>query len=52
VRIEVTPWKERHPVLAAPGVLWRLSREGVFRRSAAPAGQAPAGQAPLPRSQG
>ena len=47
VRIEVTPWKERHPVLAAPGVLWRLSREGVFRRSAAPAGQAP-----LPRSQG
>ncbi len=41
VRIEVTPWKERHPVLAAPGVLWRLSREGVFRRAATHAGPAP-----------
>lgn len=41
VHIEVTPWKERHPVLAAPGVLWRLSREGVFRRAATPAGPTP-----------
>ncbi len=24
--IELTPWRERHPVLAAPGILWRLSR--------------------------
>lgn len=22
--VEVTPWRERHPVLAAPGVLWKL----------------------------
>jgi hypothetical protein len=28
--IEVTPWRERHPLLAAPGVLWRVWR----RRSA------------------
>lgn len=27
VAIEVTPWRERHPLLAAPGVLWRLWRE-------------------------
>jgi hypothetical protein len=26
VAIEVTPWRERHPVLAAPGVLWRVWR--------------------------
>lgn len=26
VAVEVTPWRERHPVLAAPGVLWRLWR--------------------------
>ncbi len=25
--VEVTPWRERHPVLAAPGVLWRLWRQ-------------------------
>lgn len=24
--IEVTPWRERHPLLAAPGVLWRIWR--------------------------
>ena len=24
VAVEVTPWRERHPVLAAPGVLWRV----------------------------
>ena len=26
VRIEATPWRERHPILAAPGVLWRVLR--------------------------
>ncbi len=24
VRLALTPWRERHPVLAAPGVLWRV----------------------------
>jgi hypothetical protein len=32
VRVELTPWREKHPVLAAPGVLWRVWRE----RKAAP----------------
>ena len=27
VALEVTPWRERHPLLAAPGVLWRVWRE-------------------------
>ena len=26
VAVALTPWKERHPVLAAPGVLWRVWR--------------------------
>jgi len=26
IALEVTPWRERHPVLAAPGVLWILWR--------------------------
>lgn len=26
VRIALTPWRERHPVLAAPAVLWRVLR--------------------------
>jgi hypothetical protein len=26
VLVPLTPWRERHPVLAAPGVLWRLWR--------------------------
>ncbi len=26
VKVEVTPWRERHPVLAAPGVLWKVWR--------------------------
>lgn len=26
VPVELTPWRERHPVLAAPGVLWRVWR--------------------------
>lgn len=28
VAVELTPWRERHPVLAAPGVLWRVWRRG------------------------
>ena len=27
VAVEVTPWRERHPVLAAPGVLWHVWRQ-------------------------
>lgn len=27
VTIALTPWRERHPLLAAPGVLWRVWRE-------------------------
>ncbi|AKQ41031.2 hypothetical protein CP97_01685 [Aurantiacibacter atlanticus] len=26
VKVEITPWRESHPVLAAPGVLWRVWR--------------------------
>ena len=26
VTLPLTPWRERHPVLAAPGVLWRVLR--------------------------
>lgn len=26
VPVELTPWRERHPVLAAPGVMWRVWR--------------------------
>lgn len=34
VPVALTPWRERHPVLAAPGVLWRVWRA---RRRAGPA---------------
>ena len=27
VPVEVTPWRERHPILAAPGVLWKVWRK-------------------------
>lgn len=27
VPVTVTPWRERHPILAAPGVLWRVARD-------------------------
>lgn len=27
VTVKLTPWRERHPVLAAPGVLWSVWRE-------------------------
>lgn len=26
IEVELTPWREKHPVLAAPGVLWRVWR--------------------------
>ena len=31
VRVRPTPWQERHPVLAAPVLAWRLYRQGAFR---------------------
>lgn len=32
-RPDLTPWRERHPILAAPGVLWRLSQARNRERS-------------------
>lgn len=29
VRIPLTPWRERHPVLAAPGALWQVWRQAA-----------------------
>ena len=31
VKIAMTPWRRRHPILAAPGVAWTLWRAGVLR---------------------
>lgn len=31
VPVEFSPWQRRHPLLAAPFVLWRLARRGVVR---------------------
>jgi hypothetical protein len=31
VRIEIAPWQRRFPLLAAPGLYWKLRRLGVFR---------------------
>jgi hypothetical protein len=31
VAIAVTPWRRRHPILAAPGVAWTLWKRGVLR---------------------
>jgi hypothetical protein len=31
VSIAVTDWQRRHPLLAAPGLAWRLYRRGAFR---------------------
>ena len=31
VKTTVTPWQRRHPLLAAPGLAWRLYRRGAFR---------------------
>lgn len=32
VTLEVTPFRERHPILAAPGVLWALRRRRTVKR--------------------
>lgn len=31
--VPLTPWREKHPVLASPGVLWRLWRRRVQRET-------------------
>ncbi len=31
VRVAVTPWQHRHPLLSAPVLAWRLYRRGAFR---------------------
>lgn len=31
VQLVLTPWQRRHPVLAAPGILWKLKRMGAIR---------------------
>ena len=31
VPVEFSPWERRHPLLAAPFVLWRLARRGAVR---------------------
>jgi len=31
VRIEVSPWQRRFPLLAAPGLYWKLRRRGILR---------------------
>ncbi|HMB77724.1 MAG TPA: hypothetical protein VKN76_15105 [Kiloniellaceae bacterium] len=31
VEVELTPWQARHPILAAPLLLWRLYRQGAIR---------------------
>jgi hypothetical protein len=31
VTVSVTDWQRRHPLLAAPGLAWRLYRRGAFR---------------------
>ncbi|WP_338661214.1 hypothetical protein VQH23_13295 [Pararoseomonas sp. SCSIO 73927] len=31
VAVELTPWQRRHPILAAPLLLWRLRRRGAVR---------------------
>jgi hypothetical protein len=31
VTVPVTDWQRRHPLLAAPGLAWRLFRRGAFR---------------------
>ena len=31
VPVEFRPWERRHPMLAAPWILWRLTRRGIVR---------------------
>lgn len=33
ITVELTPWRERHPVLAAPGVLWKIWRSRSQRQN-------------------
>lgn len=47
VAVALTPWVERHPVLAAPGVLWRVWRARRQRVAEAPC--SPAAAAPVDR---
>lgn len=31
VKVKLTPWQRRHPILASPVLLWKLKRQGVIR---------------------
>ena len=31
IATKATPWQRRHPLLAAPGLAWKLYRQGAFR---------------------
>ena len=31
VKTTLSPWQRRHPLLAAPGLAWKLYRQGAFR---------------------
>ena len=31
VKVILTPWQRRHPILASPALFWRLYRKGAFR---------------------
>ncbi len=31
VKLNLTDWQRRHPILAAPGIIWRLKRRSVLR---------------------
>lgn len=31
VRLDITPWQRRHPILASPYVLWQLKKRGAIR---------------------
>lgn len=31
VKVTLTPWQRRHPILASPALFWRLYRKGAFR---------------------
>ena len=31
VKVELTPWQRRHPILASPRVLWNLRKRGAIR---------------------
>ena len=31
VKVKLTPWQRRHPILASPTMFWRLYRKGAFR---------------------